>query len=313
MEENSPFHIPVLLKEAIDLLINKSITNHCIVDATLGGGGYAEEICKSIGKDAMLVCIDKDENAIDYSKKILAKCKQKIIFCKGNFAELNKMLYGNKIFNISGIVLDLGLSSYQINYESGFSFMKDTPLDMRADKSQSLTASSVLNNSTQAELTDIFRNLGEIKNPARLSGIIIKNRIHTMYSTTSDLINVIKKGYDSKERVSYKFLAKIFQSLRIYVNNELDNLKKVLYAAVDLLVPGGRIVVVSYHSLEDRIVKDFFKINSPKVSKSKYGRNETSSKATLKILTKKPLVPDVEETEHNPKSRSAKLRAAERI
>jgi len=205
---------------------------------------------------------------------------------------------------ITGIVLDLGLSSYQLNEEAGFSFQKNTVLDMRADKNSKLDAKTILNEYGEKQLTEIFEGFGEVAKAGRLSKAITEYRYKNRIETTEDFIKIIKREYGFKKDMPVKFLSKLFQALRIAVNDELNDLKKVLEDAFEILAEGGRIVVISYHSLEDRIVKNFFRDNSEKKS---------DAVKVLKILTKKVVMPEYEETKLNPKSRSAKLRAAEAV
>lgn len=303
MKDN--YHIPVLLNVVLENILNPEIKEHIIVDCTVGGGGHSIEIAKKIAASGRLICIDRDENAIEYSVEKFKRNQIKAEFIKGNFAELKKLLYEKNVKYVSGVLIDLGLSSYQIESEEGFSFMQNTKLDMRVDKSQSLKASDVINKSSKKELDRIFREFGEIKNFNRLTNAILQSRNRKNIETTFDLIEILKKDY--KHRISEKFLAKIFQALRIYVNNELENLKKVLKDSFELLVNGGRLVIISYHSLEDRIVKNFFRENSIK----KLSQLQKFPFSGLEIITKKPIIPDENEIKKNRKSRSAKLRAAE--
>lgn len=307
------FHIPVLSQESIKLLINPAINNPTIVDGTLGGGGYTKIICEVLGDNGKVISIDKDLNAIEFAKNYLKEYESKIIFLNGNFGEIKELLDCLNIGKISGLVLDLGLSSFQLEAEDGFSFMKDTLLDMRAYKKDSLTARDVVNSYEKESLINIFEEYGEIGNAERLvKAIIIKRRMKEI-KTTFDLVELVKEEYDLNQKNQIDFLAKIFQSLRIEVNDELKNLEAVLKDSIELVERGGRIVMVSYHSLEDRIVKNFFKEESSKTVKSDnpYGNDEKIPR--LKILTKKPIVPSFEEIKFNSRSRSAKLRAAEII
>jgi 16S rRNA (cytosine1402-N4)-methyltransferase len=275
-----------------------------IFDGTLGGGGYSELICEKISAGSKLISVDKDLNAIEYSKNRLENWKEKISLCRGNFADV-KNIAGNLGYSgITGIVLDLGLSSYQLNAEDGFSFMRDTGLDMRSDKNSELCASDILNGYTEKELTDVFVEYGEIGNAERLSKAVCSYRALQKFNTTGDLKNAVKNEYGFKSGVPVKFLAKIFQALRIEVNGELADLVKVLNDSFELLVNGGRIVVICYHSLEDRLVKNFFR---------KYYYKTVGSGKAFNILTKKVIKPDYTEVRKNPRARSAKLRAAEVI
>jgi len=313
MDSTENFHTPVLLKKSVELLINPKFENQVIVDGTAGGGGYAEEICKRVSDKSKMICIDKDENALVFSKKRLQKYSKKILFVKNNFGDIKRILASLKIDSITGFILDLGLSSYQLNTENGFSYMKDTPLDMRADKKDKIQASEIINSFSKEELTNVFKDYGEIGNPKRLSNAVSRERKNRKITTTMQLVEVIKNEYKISEKNLNRFLSKIFQAIRIKVNNELENLKSALEQSLDLLTVDGRLVVVSYHSLEDRIVKNFLREKSFRPAVSKYKPDEINTDRKLKILTKKAITPDREEIKHNPKSRSAKLRAAERL
>lgn len=307
------FHIPVLSHEAVNLLINKELPEQTIVDGTLGGGGYTGLICENTTEHDKIISIDKDLNALEYARENLTSYKDKIIFVNGNFGDIRKILSDLNIQKITGIVLDLGLSSYQLEAEDGFSFMKDTVLDMRAYKKNGITAGEVLNNYDKKDLIALFENFGEIGNAERLAAAIITKRRIKKIETTFDLTGMLDNEYELNSKNRIDFLAKIFQALRIEVNNELQNLENVLSHSTGLIKKGGRIVIVSYHSLEDRIVKNFFKEESSdkKRSDSPYGYEKKIP--LLKILTKKPIVPTFEEIKFNSRSRSAKLRAAEII
>jgi len=285
---------------AISYLINPLIKEEIIVDGTLGGGSYTESILKKISDKGKLISIDKDLNALEHSRERFKNYKKNLYILNGNFANIRNIAAELNINSITGLVLDLGLSSYQLNSEDGFSFLKDTPLDMRADKDSEKTASDIVNEYSEKELTDIFETYGEIKNAKRLSKAIMESRRKNKITTTSDFVRIVQREYDMKKNIPSKFFSKIFQALRIEVNNELSDLEKVLEDAFDIMQNGGRIVVISYHSLEDRIVKEFF-------------RNKKSDRREIRILTKKVVKPDYKEVKNNNRARSAKLRAAEVI
>ena len=292
------FHTPVLLHKAIDFLINPEKNHSLIVDCTTGGGGYGLEICRRVYPNVNLICLDKDLEALNHAKITLEQFSDKISYINGNFGELDKILDELNIDKLDGIVFDLGLSSYQIEKEDGFSFMRDTPLDMRAYKKDDLTAKDIINNYNTDELTRIFSDYGDIANPGRLADLIDEYRSRITIATTFELLDVINKGYKLRDKDKYDFYAKIFQALRIEVNRELDNLNSVLYAAESRLMRGGRLVSVAYHSLEDRMVRNFLRER----------RNES-----FKILTGKSIKPDYKEIQVNRRARSAKLRCAEKL
>lgn len=306
------FHIPVLLNKAVELLINPAIDEHTIIDGTTGGGGYSKRICEVCNSLKLLICFDKDLNALTYSKQNLSAVSDRIKFVNENFANIKKVTEELGIGRISGLILDLGLSNYQLTDEEGFSYLRNTPLDMRADKRKKLTAAEVVNSYDKDSLNGVFREFGEIGNEERLSNAIIKSRKRKEIETTFDLNGIIGTEYKIISIALNKFLSKIYQAIRIEVNGELEDLKKVLEDSFGLLENGGRLVVVSYHSLEDRIVKNFIKEKAFTPSVSKYSREAQEKKERFKILTKKALLPDEIEVNSNPKSRSAKLRVAEK-
>ncbi|HRE39715.1 MAG TPA: 16S rRNA (cytosine(1402)-N(4))-methyltransferase RsmH [Ignavibacteria bacterium] len=312
------YHVPVLLNETIDLLINENLDRQIIVDGTLGGGGYSELICKRFNelnsKDNLLICFDKDEHAISFASNRLKIYSEKIIIEKGNFADMRLALKKHNIPSVTGIVLDLGLSSYQLENEDGFSFMRNTTLDMRADKEKTLTAKDILNSYSAEELSVIFEQFGEIGNPDRLSESIALYRKISPFKTTEDLTHLIDAKYKIDKKNKMNFLAKIFQALRIEVNGELEDLKSILSDSKDLLQRGGRIAVITYHSLEDRIVKLYFKEKSFKEKKSKYSIDKNDLiNPEFKLVNKKVITPSYKEISENPRSRSAKLRVAEKL
>lgn len=294
------YHEPVLLKETSDLLLfNKEKTESKIyVDATLGGGSYTKKILDDTDERVSVISIDADRNSIDYCKERLKEYKHRIIYFEDNFSNIKKIL-DNTLSNsgrmqISGITADLGLSTYQLEHEDGFSYQKDTDLDMRADKRQSLTVKEILNEYDEKELLRIFKEYGELKYSRQITRDIVGYRHKKKFGTTFELAELLKKKIPP--RYLNKDLSKVFQALRIEVNNELENLKKLLSDSAAYLEHGARIAIVSYHSLEDRIVKNYFKQDN-----------------SLKPITKKPITASKEEISSNVRARSAKLRAAEKI
>jgi 16S rRNA (cytosine1402-N4)-methyltransferase len=295
-------HITVLLDEAIKQLNIKP--NGIYVDGTLGGAGHSKKILEHL-KNGYLYAFDQDDYAIDYAKNILKDFKNyKII--KSNFRHLKNRLNDEGIQKIDGLLLDLGMSSFQIDDDSrGFTYLKDAKLDMRMDQSQSLTAETIVNTYSKDELAKLFFIYGEEKNSFKIAQKIINQR--PLYTTMelvkiTDQVNYKDKGHSAK---------KVFQALRIAVNHELGVLEEVLEQALDMLNPGGRIVVITFHSLEDRIVKHYFKEKST----SQLPKNlpvMIDEHIKLKVLTKKPIYPTDEEIKLNSRARSAKMRVAER-
>ncbi len=296
-------HESVLLNECIENLNIKP--NGIYVDATLGGAGHSLEIVKRLSS-GLLVGFDQDEFAIQYATNRLKDFNNfKIV--KSNFRNLTEELNKLGINKIDGILFDLGLSSFQIDdRERGFSYLNNYELDMRMDQDLEVSAKDILNNYSLEDLTRIFRDYGEEKNAYQIARKIVDRRPITMTSelvTITDEVNYKVKGHSAK---------RVFQALRIEVNEELDVLHEALAQLNDLLNPGGRIVIITFHSLEDRIVKHYFKENS-EVEIIKGMPIAIEPKPNYKVITKKPILPTDEEMKHNSRSRSAKLRVAEKI
>lgn len=297
------YHKPVLLKESIEGL--KINPNGVYIDATFGGGGHSTEILNNLDR-GRLIAFDRDQDA---ELNTIHNEKFKLLIT--NYKNMKKFLRVEGINKVDGIVADLGLSSHQLDISSrGFSFRFDDDLDMRMDKNMSLTAKKVLNSYTEEDLSMIFYNYGEIKQSRRLASEIISFRNQQEIRTTFDLIEILKSIISNKK--SNQFFSRVFQSIRIEVNNEIDSLKIMLEDAVDLLKTRGRFTVISYHSLEDRLVKNLFKKGniSGKINKDFFG-NIIDRK--FKEVNKKVILPSKVEQEENNRSRSAKLRIAERI
>jgi 16S rRNA (cytosine1402-N4)-methyltransferase len=296
-------HESVLLNECIENL--KIKPQGIYVDATIGGGGHSQKILKRLD-GGFLVGFDQDDFAINYANNRLKEYSNfKIV--KSNFRNLKEELNKLGIFKIDGILFDLGLSSFQIDdRKRGFSYLGDFDLDMRMNQDQAISAKDIINTYSLEQLTTIFRNYGDEKNAYQISKKIIGARPITKTSELvkiTDEVNYKVKGHSAK---------RVFQALRIEVNEELDALKEVLADLNDLLNPGGRIVIITFHSLEDRIVKHFFKENS-EVKIIKGMPVPIEPKPNFKIITKKPILPSKEEITNNSRSRSAKLRVAEKV
>ena len=302
-------HKSVLLKEAIESL---NIKNDGIyVDATLGYGGHSSKILEKLDK-GLLICLDQDEEAISYSKKRLSEISNNFKIIKTNFERLKDVLDEINISKVDGILFDLGVSSPQIdNASRGFSFQKDSKLDMRMDQTNNLTAYDVVNNYDLLKLTDIFYKYGEEKKSKFIASFIVKKR---PINTTIELVEVIKESVGLNYFNKFHPERKIFQAIRIEVNNELKVLEKVIPDAIELLNKGGRMAVISFHSLEDRIVKKAFKKYSDVDEIVKGMPNITLEyQPKIKLINKKPICPSAKEIELNSRSKSAKLRVIERI
>ncbi len=286
-------HLPVLVREVIGVLEPK--VNGTYVDATVGLGGHAEEILKFLGPEGKLIGIDKDEVALRLAEKRLQNTR--VVLKGGDFSDLEFLISQEGISKVDGILFDLGVSMLQIkDPERGFSFTSDNRLDMRMDKGQELSAWDVVNRYPQKKLEKILREFGEEPLSRKISEAIIKMRSKKTIDTCLELAEMIKRFYTKRRKIHPA--TKTFQALRIEVNKEIDKLRAGFDSALRLLNKGGRFCVISYHSLEDRAVKNFISHNA--------------KEGLLKVITKKPMVPRSEEIRINPSSRSAKLRAAEK-
>ena len=296
------YHIPVLLKESVDGLDIKP--SGIYVDVTFGGGGHSREILSRIGENGHLYSFDQDEDA---EKNILNDSR--FTFVRSNFRYLRNWMRYYGVEHIDGLLADLGVSSHHFDDETrGFSFRFDAPLDMRMNKRSGMTAAEILNNYDEEQLADIFYIYGEIKNARKVASAIIKARGTKAIETTGDLMQITESLFP-REREK-KETAKLFQALRIEVNHEMEALKEMLYGAQDVLREGGRLSVITYHSLEDRIVKNIMRAGNAegKVNQDFFGRTV----APFRQISNKVIVPSEEEQQRNPRSRSAKLRIAER-
>lgn len=299
------YHIPVLLHESIDGM-NLHPDSIC-VDVTFGGGGHSREILSRLGDKGHLYAFDQDEDAINN-----IEASSKFTFIRSNFRYLKNFIKYHKVDGVDAILADLGVSSHHFDAgDRGFSFrFEDSDLDMRMNRKGGKTAAQILNTYTEEKLADVFYLYGELKQSRRIASVIVKTRKEKPYKKTSDLLATLNPfvGRGEKEK---KILAQAFQALRIEVNEEMEVLKEMLEQALDILKPGGRLSVITYHSLEDRIVKNFFKTGNfeGKVEKDFFGNFETP----FKLINNKVITPSKDEEERNPRSRSAKLRVAEKV
>lgn len=283
------------------------------VDATLGGGGHAEAILQRLDPTGKLVGIDGDSDAIHIASAKLSRFGERVILVHDNFRNISSALSQRGFNQANGILFDLGVSSYQLDEPSkGFSFRSDDRLDMRMDRSQTLDARAVVNRYNERELSDVFWKYGEERASRAIARAIARRRTRSAIETTGDLTSIVRSVVG--DRFLVKSLARIFQAIRIEVNNELDNLRQALGQAITILTSGGRLVVISYHSLEDRIVKEMLK-DAAATSRASGTKllADTRVEPRLKILTKKPIQASEEEVQSNPRARSAKLRAAEKL
>ena len=304
------YHIPVLLNESIDGLNIQP--GGIYVDVTMGGGGHSHEILKRLDANAHLYSFDQDADAEanlkqNHGDDLLND--ERFTFVRSNFRYLKNWMRYHGVEQIDGLLADLGVSSHHFDDESrGFSFRFESPLDMRMNKRSSKTAADIVNNYAEEALADIFYLYGELKNSRKIASLLVKARQEKKIETTGDFIAVLEPLF--KREREKKDLAKLFQALRIEVNGEMSALKELLTSVVDILKPGGRLSVITYHSLEDRIVKNIMKAGNieGKIEQDFFGRINTP----FKLINNKVIVPTDEEQEQNPRSRSAKLRIAEK-
>ena len=300
------YHNPVLLRPSVDGLNVEECGTY--VDVTLGGGGHSREILRRLSPEGRLYSFDQDADAIGQSAAASEQSGGRWTLVRSNFRYLKNWMRYYGVEALDGVIADLGVSSHHFDEAArGFSFRTDAPLDMRMNRQAGQTAADVVGNYSERQLTDIFRLYGELRQGARLANAIVRERQQREIQTTGQLAELLAPllGRDREK----KDLARAFQALRMEVNHEMDALRDMLMAATELLRPGGRLVVLSYHSLEDRIVKNVMRAGNCEgsVEQDIYGNSQSPLRPTAK-----PIVPDADEQERNPRSRSAKLRVAEK-
>lgn len=297
------YHIPALLPETLEALnINPE---GIYVDVTYGGGGHSRAIMERLNEKGHLYSFDQDEDAV---KRAFVDPRFTIVY--SNFRFLSNFLQYHKVEAIDGLLGDLGVSFHHFDdKDRGFSFRFEGALDMRMNQKAKRTAAWIIANYSEEQLADVFYLYGELKNARKLASVIVKARNQSPIETIERLLEVVKPLINPRQEK--KELAMLFQALRIEVNGEIDVLKKLLQQALDALKPGGRLAIITYHSLEDRLVKNFMRTGNLRgeVEKDFFGRNQSP----IKLLTSKPIVPSDEEVERNPRSRSAKLRVAQKL
>jgi len=301
------YHEPVLCEEVLELLLVKA--DGIYVDATIGGGGHAARVCEFLSEQGRLIGFDSDSDAIEEASKGLARFGNRVMLIRANFRRMREELRARGIEKVSGVLLDLGVSSNQLeSLGKGFSFRSDQVLDMRMDNRQKFTALDVVNAYAEGHLSKVLKEYGEERRAREIARAIVRAR---PIERTAELGTVIEKCVGTRHLT--KSLARVFQAIRVEVNGELTSLREVLGLMPELLLSGGRCVVISYHSLEDRIVKQYFQREAaeslPSVNKLLPDQPKTP---TFEILTRKPITPSSLEISRNPRARSAKLRAAMR-
>ncbi|MGN0399886.1 MAG: 16S rRNA (cytosine(1402)-N(4))-methyltransferase RsmH [Blautia sp.] len=307
-------HKSVLLEETIQNL--KVKPDGIYVDGTLGGGGHAWEVCRQLSAKGSLIGIDQDDAAIEAAGNRLKEFKDRVTIIRSNYCNMKKELNRHGITSVDGIVLDLGVSSYQLdNAQRGFTYREDVPLDMRMDQRNSRTAKDIVNTYSEQELFRIIRDYGEDKFAKNIARNICAARMEKPVETTGELTEIIKKSIPVKMRMTGGHPAKkTFQAIRIELNQELEVLKNSLDDMIDLLNDEGRICVITFHSLEDRIVKTIFRRNeNPCTCPPDFPVCVCGKKSKGKVITRKPILPSQEELEENTRSKSAKLRVFERM
>ena len=306
-------HKSVLLYETVDSLNIKP--DGIYVDGTLGGGGHAYEVCSRLGKHGRLIGIDQDADAIAAATKRLEPFADKVTVVRSNYENIASVLHDLGIEKVDGIYLDLGVSSYQLDTASrGFTYREDAPLDMRMDQRNTQTAADIVNTYSETELYHIIRDYGEDRFAKNIAKHIVQRRQEKPYETTGELIETIKAAIPAKIRATGGHPAKrTFQAIRIELNHELDVLNRSIDTMIDLLNPGGRLSIITFHSLEDRIVKKRFRDNeNPCICPPEFPVGICGRKSKGTVITRKPIVPGEEELEYNKRSKSSKLRVFER-
>lgn len=307
-------HVSVMLEEAVDKLVWKN--SGIYVDGTVGGAGHSQEILKRLEEEGRLIGIDRDMNALDAAKVRLKQYEDKVLLAHSNFSSIKTVLRNNNIDRVDGVLLDLGVSSPQLDEaERGFSYMQDAPLDMRMDKTSALTAGVVVNKYSEDELRDIISEYGEERWASRIARFIVKERAKHPIETTGELVDLIKNAIPAAARREGPHPAKrTFQAIRIAVNRELEEIEKVIPDIIDVLTSGGRVCIITFHSLEDRIVKDAFrKLANPCTCPPEFPVCVCNNKPSITVITRKPIIPGEQEIANNPRARSAKLRVAQKL
>ena len=306
-------HVSVLLHEAVDELQVKP--SGIYVDGTLGGGGHSYEICKRLDSEGRLIGIDQDAEALEAAQKRLGEFKDRITLVKSNYERTGEVLRELGIEKVDGIILDLGVSSYQLdNAERGFSYREDAPLDMRMDREQTMSAKEIVNGYSQEELFRVIREYGEERYAGSIARNICRQREKKVIETTFELVDIIRTSMPVKAKNGKGHPAKrTFQAIRMECNRELDVLGEALENMVDLLNDGGRLAIITFHSLEDRLVKTSFRrYENPCVCPPDFPICVCGRKSKGKVITRKPRIPSAEETEKNTRAKSAKLRVFEK-
>lgn len=313
-EKSKPVHLSVLTDEVVSCLVTRP--EGVYVDATLGMGGHTKSILDATHSKSLVIGLDVDEEAISISRERLSAYNGHVIYRNSNFSDIDKVLDGLDIREVDGILADLGMSSYQVDSsERGFSFMREEPLDMRMDPRLRFTAYDLVNEMTMEEISRVLKMYGEEKWSRRIAKKIVEARAASPIKTSAELAGIVEGAIPKKFHPARIHAAtRTFQALRIAVNNELENIEEFIGKAVSRLRPGGRLVIISFHSLEDRLVKtSFLGLASPCICPPGMPECGCGKKKQLRIITRSPIVPSEEEIQNNPRARSAKMRVGERV
>lgn len=307
-------HISVLADETIDLL--QPGPGAVFIDGTVGGGGHASLLLPRLLPDGRLIAVDKDGSALERARGRLADYGEAAVFVRGDFRHLDRIVAELGVPPVDGVLLDVGVSSFQLDEpDRGFTYNYDVPLDMRMDDRADVSAAELVNTLSHGELARVLRTYGEERHAGRIASVIVAERKRAPVETTGELVELIKRGIPARDRRTGPHPARrTFQALRIAVNDELNALTEGVRAGVDVLKPGGRIAVISFHSLEDRIVKQTFnELADPCTCPTDLPVCRCGRQPSVRVVTRRPIVPKAEEVGANPRARSAKLRVAERI
>ncbi len=314
LEQKTAVHVPVMTNEVLEYLITRR--DGLYVDATLGLGGHTKAILDATNKQSRVIGMDVDQEAIDIARKNLAKYNSGVIFRNSNFSEIDRVLLDLEIAEVDGIVADLGMSSYQLDSsERGFSFSRDEKLDMRMDSRLRFTAFDLVNEMSADEIAKVLKIYGEERWSKRIAKRVVQARSEKPITSSAELANLVYEAVPKKFHPAKIHPAtKTFQAFRIAVNHELERIEEFIEKAIPFLKSGGRLVIISFHSLEDRLVKTQFQhFSSPCICPPDLPRCGCGKRSELRILTRSPLVPGDAETINNPRSRSAKMRVGEKL
>ena len=304
-------HVPVMLVEALTALCLRADGRY--VDGTAGGGGHSAAVAGQLGPEGRLLALDRDAEAVDRVRERLAKWGKQVHVEHANYSEIDTLTQRHGLAPVDGVLLDLGMSSFQLETERGFSFSSDAALDMRMDRTQTTTAADLVQQLDEAALADLFWRYGEEPASRRIARALVAERARAPITTTGRLAAVVERAVGGR-RGKIHPATRVFQALRIATNEELEHLSTGLEAALRILAPGGRLVVISFHSLEDRIVKRTLQAHAGRWDNLPAGgRRWVGAQPPVRLVTRRPLTPAPEECERNPRARSAKLRVAERI